>query len=101
MLQHWNDLPRHDASAKVAKRDLVGDGASLVQVTIKAGAKADRHAHAHEQFVQVISGSGELETAEGRHPFSAGSLFHFPPNAWHEAVFDEDTVLVETNLRVP
>ena len=101
MLQHWNDLPGQGAGATVTKRSLEGAGASLVQVTIKAGTRADRHAHAHEQFVQVLSGSGMLETTEGRKPFSAGSLFHFSPGAWHEAVFDEDTVLVETNLQAP
>ena len=47
----------------------------------------------------MISGHGTLETEEGRHPFSAGSLFHFPSGAWHAADFDKDTVLVETNLK--
>ena len=39
-----------------------------------------------------------LETAAGAFPFAAGSVFHFPADAWHAATFDADTVLVETNL---
>ena len=101
MLQHWNELPQHAANSNVGKRTVEGIGASLVQVVIKAGTKANRHSHSHEQFVQVLSGSGVLDTEEGRKPFEAGSLFHFPVGAWHAAEFDEDTILVETNLQAP
>ena len=98
MLLHWDDLASRETSSSVSKRQLAGEGASLVRIAIKAGTTADRHSHAFEQFVQVISGRGILETAEGSKPFVAGSLFHFPADAWHAARFDEDTILVETNL---
>ncbi len=98
ILQHWNDLPAEPAGPPVGKRRLEGAGASLVRVEIKGGTKAGRHFHGHEQFVQVVSGAGTLETKEGRQPFRAGSLFHFPAETLHAADFDEDTVLVETNL---
>ncbi len=98
ILQHWNDLPAEPAGPQVGKRSLRGAGASLVRVEIAAGTKAGCHSHAHEQFVQVISGAGTLETQEGRQPFKSGSLFHFPAETWHAAEFDEPTVLVETNL---
>ncbi len=101
MLLHWNEVDAKAANPAVSKRTLDGGSASLVQVAIKAGTKADRHSHPFEQFVQVVSGAGTLETDEGRGPFKAGSLFHFPAGAWHEASFDEDTVLVETNLTAP
>ena len=100
-LQNWNDLSAEAAGPDVSKRRLAGAGASLVRIEVKAGTKAGRHSHAHEQFVQVISGSGVLQTAEGCQPFAAGSLFHFPADAWHAASFDTDTVLVETNLQAP
>ena len=98
LLRHWNDVPA-ELAGTVNKRQLQGAGASLVQIEIPAGTKAARHSHDHEQFVQVISGCGYLETEEGRQPFVAGSLFHFPPGTWHAADFDTDTTLVETNLR--
>jgi quercetin dioxygenase-like cupin family protein len=28
-----------------------------------------------------------------------GVVVHFAPEAWHEAVFEEETVLVEVNFR--
>ena len=98
MLQHWDDLEKQTPSASVTKRRLQGDGAAIVRLSIKAGTKADRHSHSFEQFVHVIAGRGVLETAEGTKPFTAGSIFHFPPEAWHAALFEEDTILVETNL---
>ncbi len=101
LLQNWNDLAAESAGPDVTRRRLAGAGASLVRIDVKAGVTAGRHAHGHEQFVQVVSGSGTLETAEGCQPFTAGSLFHFPADTWHAATFDTDTVLVETNLREP
>ena len=99
MLRHWDDMTVEPRGPTVSERHVEGAGAGLVRLDITAGTVAGRHSHAFEQFVQVISGRGTLETEEGRHSFSAGSLFHFPAGAWHAADFDEDTVLVETNLK--
>ena len=98
MLLHWDELETEASGPSVAKRIIPGRGASLVRVDIKAGTVSARHSHPHEQFVQVISGRGSLETADGIGSFHAGSLFHFPAEAWHAASFDEDTILVETNI---
>ena len=100
ILRHWQDLPDEHAGTVTRKR-LEGSGAALMRLEIKAGTVAARHTHPHEQFVQILSGSGTLDTAEGRQAFSAGSLFHFPAETWHAAEFNTDTVLVETNLAVP
>jgi quercetin dioxygenase-like cupin family protein len=73
--------------------------ALLVMVRVPTGTKADRHSHPHEQFVQVVAGSGELETEQGAQAFGPGSVFHFPADTWHAARFDSDTILIETNLK--
>jgi quercetin dioxygenase-like cupin family protein len=94
----WTAIPEEIAPSGVGKRVLAGAGASLVMVRVPAGTKADRHNHPHEQFVQVLSGSGVLETMQGARAFGPGSVFHFPPDTWHAARFDSVTVLIETNL---
>ncbi|MGF7213434.1 quercetin dioxygenase-like cupin family protein [Skermanella aerolata] len=94
----WDDVPEQVSASGVAKRVLSGADVSLVMVKVPAGIKADRHSHAHEQFVQVVSGAGMLETEQGSRRFGPGSVFHFPRDTWHAAQFDVDTVLVETNL---
>ncbi len=98
-LTTWDAVPERRAANGVAKRSLPGGGVDLVRVIVPAGTEAPRHSHAHEQFVQVIEGTGELETEQGRAAFGPGSLFHFPPNTWHAARFGTATVLVETNLK--
>lgn len=100
-LRHWDELADEARGPSVLKRVLPGSGASLVRLVIKAGTRAERHAHPFEQFVQVLSGTGHLETEDGMQAFRPGSLFHFLPNVWHAAVFESDTVLVETNLAPP
>lgn len=97
-LTAWTDRAESVAENGVAKRAIPGAGASLVRVVVPAGISASRHSHAHEQFVQVIAGSGVLETEQGRKPFAAGSVFHFPAGAWHAATFETETVLIETNV---
>jgi quercetin dioxygenase-like cupin family protein len=97
-LTAWDDRAARVGGNGVAKRAIPGAGASLVHVTVPAGVSAPRHSHDHEQFVQILSGSGILETEQGRKPFSAGSVFHFPSGTWHAAVFETETVMIETNL---
>ncbi len=97
-LTTWTDHAESVAENGVAKRAIPGAGANLVRVVVPAGIAAPRHSHDHEQFVQVLSGSGILETEQGRWPFSAGSVFHFPAGAWHAAAFETETVLIETNF---
>ena len=102
MIDHclaWNNLPETVTPAGTAKRTIPGVGADLVRIAVPAGTSAGRHSHPHEQFVQVISGSGILETEQGERAFGPGSVFHFPAGAWHAARFEADTVLVEVNLR--
>ncbi len=97
----WSDIPPASSGDTVRKRRLAGQAAELVLVEVTAGTRAGRHSHPHEQFVQVISGRGVLETKAGTREFGRGSVFHFPPDAWHAAEFLTDTVLVETNLHEP
>lgn len=95
----WSAVPAEGPEGGVRKRRIGGEAVELVRVEIPAGTRAPRHSHPHEQFVQVVAGGGTLETEAGRREFRAGSVFHFPPDAWHAAEFASDTVLVETNLR--
>ena len=94
----WDAVPPEGPEGGVRKRRIDGAGVDLVRVEIPAGTKAPRHSHAFEQFVQVVAGGGTLETEAGVREFRQGSVFHFPPEAWHAAEFTSDTVLIETNL---
>ena len=97
-LVNWDDMALRETGPGVGKRVIDGAGVTLVMVHVAAGVAAPRHEHDHEQFVQVVSGSGTLETEQGRRGFAAGSVFHLPAGAWHAAQFDTATVLIESNL---
>ena len=77
---------------------LPGAGASLRRVDVPAGRVAERHSHAHEQFVIVVSGGGRLQCEAGDVELRPGTTIRFAPGAWHSAQFAEATVLIEVNL---
>ena len=93
----WDTVAAESGNG-VARRDIAGTGASLKMVSIDAGTVTARHSHPHEQFVQVLSGTGTLECALGTVALRPGTVLHFAPDAWHSAVFETDTVLLEVNL---
>jgi quercetin dioxygenase-like cupin family protein len=95
---NWNELAEVSTRPGVTKRTLSGESATVIKITLAAGLESPRHDHPHEQFVYVVSGSGILETEEGRRDFGAGDLFHFPANVWHAATFTAKTVVIETNV---
>lgn len=94
----WNDVPIVPADG-IERREIVGDGASLKRIDIKAGVIAGRHSHDHEQFLLVLEGHAVLQVESGTIELRPGMVVRFEPEAWHGAEFLEDTVLVEVNLR--
>ena len=95
---NWSEV-RGESAAGVERREIGGAGADLKRIEIAAGTVAGRHDHAFEQFVQVIEGGGRLQCDAGEIELKPGTVLHFPAGAWHSAVFEQDTVLVEVNLR--
>ena len=91
---HW-PLAGQDSS------EMLGAGATMRHLTIKAGHVAARHHHEFEQFLFVVSGGGRLLCEEGAIPLKPGTSLHLPPGAWHSAEFTADTALLEVNLGQP
>jgi quercetin dioxygenase-like cupin family protein len=100
ILTHWDELPG-SGDDRVQRKALEGDNATVKRIEIKAGATASRHSHPFEQFVLVEKGSGRVQCETGEISIRPGTIIRFPPNAWHSAVFETDTVLLEVNLGAP
>lgn len=83
---------------EAATPSLEGACATMRPVSIKAGRVAARHHHDFEQFLFVASGGGTLQCEAGSIRLQPGTALHLPPGAWHSAVFDTDTLLIELNL---
>ncbi len=95
---HWDEVaPYGDATAD--RRGIAGAAGDVKRVRVPAGTVAGRHAHEFEQFFMVLEGTGMLRCADGEIALRPGMVVHFAPNAWHSAVFQTDTVLVEVNFR--
>jgi quercetin dioxygenase-like cupin family protein len=84
-----------------ARQVIAGAAGDLQRVAIKASTVAGRHSHDFEQFFMVQQGTGVLTCADGEIALKPGVVVHFAPGAWHSAVFETDTVLVEVNFRQP
>jgi quercetin dioxygenase-like cupin family protein len=94
----WADMaPSGDDKAD--RRLIAGRAGDLKRVAVKAGTVAARHSHDFEQFFMVQEGTGMLHCADGEIALRPGVVVHFEPDAWHSAVFETDTVLVEVNFR--
>lgn len=96
---HWDEVAGESDAAGIRRSVIAGVGADLKRIEIPAGTRAGRHAHPFEQFVLVEKGRLQLTTPEGTTPLAAGAVFRFAPDTWHQAVFEEDTILLEVNLR--
>ncbi len=90
--------PLHPAAAPPP---FAGEGATLRQVQVPAGTVANRHSHAHEQFLIVTAGAGTLQCETGEITLQPGALIRLAAGAWHSATFAEPTVIIEVNLKEP
>jgi quercetin dioxygenase-like cupin family protein len=79
-----------DARAAGAKELVVG------RTVLPPGARHERHRHANcDEFLVVLSGSGEIYTHTGREPSNAGDVIYTPRGTWHgfDNTSDEEVVL--------
>ena len=61
------------------------------------GARHDRHRHPNcDEFLIVMSGSGEIYTDDGREPAAAGDVVFTPAGHWHgfDNTSQEDVLLI-------
>ena len=97
---HWDNIAPY-GDTKADRRVIAGQAGDLKRVAVKAGTVAARHEHDFEQFFMVVEGTGVLTVEHGDIPLKPGVVIHFAPNAWHSAVFETDTVLIEVNFAKP
>lgn len=72
------------------------DDLTVGKTVLPPGARHDRHLHHDaDEFLVVLSGSGEIYTDDGREPSGAGDVIFTPRGHWHgfHNTGDEDVVL--------
>jgi quercetin dioxygenase-like cupin family protein len=88
-------LPEERVTDKISRRVLSGKQGMMVWWTIKAGAHAAPHQHAHEQIVWMLKGRMEFRIGDERRSMVAGDVAVIASGVEHEAFFPEDTEVVD------
>ncbi len=101
MKYRWDDLPKDQPMAMLARRRIIGEQMMISQVFLQKGCKVPTHAHENEQFACIISGElkfgigaeGSAERYEVN--VKAGEVIHLPSNIPHSADAVVDTVVLD------
>jgi unsaturated pyranuronate lyase len=88
-------LPSERVTDKISRRVLSGKQGMIVWWTMKAGAHAAAHKHAHEQIVWMLKGRMDFRIGQERHSMVAGDVAVIPSGVEHEGFFPEDTEVVD------
>jgi quercetin dioxygenase-like cupin family protein len=78
-------------------RNAGSDQLVVGRTVLKPGARHERHLHPNcDEFLVVMSGSGEVHTNTGREPSKAGDVIFTPRGNWHgfDNTGDEDVLLI-------
>ena len=97
--RRWDDMPEEQVGDGIARRLVGGSQGTALQILLAGGATLAAHAHPHEQFTHVISGSLRFTIGDGddarEHTLDAGSIVHVPGGVRHEAYALADTVAID------
>jgi quercetin dioxygenase-like cupin family protein len=88
-------LPEEQVTDQITRKILVGEKTMVVFWKMKAGARAARHQHPHEQVFWMLSGRMEFTLGDETRTCRAGDMGIIPGNTPHAAHFPEDTEVVD------
>jgi quercetin dioxygenase-like cupin family protein len=97
--RRWDDMPEVQVAHGIARRLVGGSQGTALQLLLSGGVTLAAHAHPHEQFTHVVSGSLRFTVGDGadrrEHTLDGGSVVHVPGGVLHEAHALADTVAIE------
>lgn len=88
-------VPEERVNDKITRKVVSGEQGMLVWWNIKAGGHAHAHKHPHEQIVWMLKGKCEFRVGNETRSCGPGDLVVIPGGIEHEAVFSEDTEVVD------
>jgi len=94
----WEEMPKENVSAMLARRLITGDRMMLAHVYLKRGCIVPRHQHENEQLTYILEGSLKFSIGEDEKEeviVRAGEVLHIPSNVWHKAEALDDTLDVD------
>ena len=94
----WNDIPREELSATLARKLITGDRMMLAHVYLKKGAIVPRHSHENEQITYILEGGLRFWIGADESQVIdvlAGEVLLIPSHVPHKAEALEDTLDVD------
>ena len=80
---------------KIRRRVISGKQGTMVYWSMKAGAHVAAHQHPHEQFVWVIKGTIRFRIGGEERTIKPEGIVVIPGGVEHEALFPEDTEVID------
>ena len=80
---------------------LIGQNHCILEIHVKRGVFSQKHVHAHESLVYVLSGRLKTVVGEQIIELGQGDACRYPQNVRHSIEALEDTVFLETKAPVP
>jgi quercetin dioxygenase-like cupin family protein len=91
----FNKMPIHQLTDKIGMRFLTSSKFTLIQWTLKKGAKLPPHSHLNEQVIRIDDGKLKVDSAGKTYILSVGQIMIFPSYVEHGFTALTDTVMYE------
>src|SRR5258706_15957674 len=88
-------VPEEQITDNISRKVMSGKQGMMVWWHFKAGGHAAAHSHPHEQFSWMIKGRMDLRIGNETRSMVAGDVAVIPGGVEHEAVFPEDTEILD------
>jgi len=90
-VHRWDELPLEKVTEMVARKVVIGDRQTMVQVYLKRGAHVPLHRHDGEQMVYVLQGAVRWAVGGREMTVSEGEVLQVPAGVSHQAEALDDT----------
>ena len=94
-LYRWDELSLDKVTEMVARKAIVGERQTLVQIYLKKGTLVPYHSHTSEQMIYVLQGALRTLVDGEEITVREGEVLQVPPGAAHQAEALDDTFVLD------
>ncbi len=91
----FNTMPINQLTDRIGMRFFTSQNFTVIQWTLKKGAKLPIHSHLNEQLIRVDSGRLDVDSEGKIYHLDAGQMMVFPAYVTHGFIAMADTVMYE------
>lgn len=91
----FNSISSYELTDKINLRFVTSSKFTVIQWSLKTGAKLPVHSHPNEQVTRILEGNVDVHTGDTVYHLHAGDVMVFPPNVTHGFTATADAVMYE------